>query len=154
MHLPYINPQEILQYKVLFNHPLCVLMCVTLQKVKPDPSHAEWMGHGGQGHCEVIHMTANLNPFKQKQINTHMVQNQEGVIKRCQNLVITSPHPSTRSIIQKTPRSVTTYLFLTWKTNIHRKGTVDFNGNSHQIHHYFINAFLFLCQNLLQGQSQ
>lgn len=101
-------------------------MCVTLRKVTPDPSHAEWMSHGGQGHCEVIHMTASLNPFKHKHINTHMVQNQEGVVKRCQNLVIISPHPSTHSIIQKTHRSVTTYLFLKWKANIHRKGTVDF----------------------------
>ncbi len=45
--------------------------------------------------------------------------------------------------------SVSSYLFLTWKPNTHRKGPVAFSGNSHQIHHYFINTFLFLCQNWL-----
>lgn len=49
---------------------VCVIVCVTLQKVKPDPSHAEWIGHGGQGHCEVAAGT-NLNHFKQKHKHTH-----------------------------------------------------------------------------------
>lgn len=54
---------------------LCVLVCVSLQEVKPDPSHREWIGHGGQSHSEMIHMTGtDLNPFKMKHTNTHMLQ--------------------------------------------------------------------------------
>jgi len=46
---------------------MCVIVCVTLPKVKPDPS--EWIGHGGQGHCEVAAET-NMNPFKRKHKHT------------------------------------------------------------------------------------
>jgi len=48
---------------------MCVIVCVTLPKVKPDPSHAEWIGHGGQCHCEVAAET-NMNPFKRKHKHT------------------------------------------------------------------------------------
>ncbi len=97
----------------------------------------------------MIHMTGtDLNPFKKKH-TTHTCFSSWGCGKTVSKFVDHFIPTFNKKHYPKNYTSVSSYLFLTWKPNTHRKGTASFSGNSHQIHHYFINTFLFLCQNLL-----
>ncbi len=92
---------------------LCVLVC-SLQEVKPDPSHREWIGHGGQSHSEMIHMTGtDLNPLK-RNTQTHTCFSSWGCGKTVSKFVDHFIPTFNKKHYPKNYTSVSSYLFLTW----------------------------------------